>query len=107
MDFDQILDQAIEMLQRRGRLSYRALKRQFDLDDDYLKDLKDEILYTQSHVVEDGERGLIWAGTPQTSSHVPDAPDVSERSPLTYTPQHLTDKILTSRSALVERFVSP
>jgi hypothetical protein len=56
VDFDQILDRTIEMLQRRGRLSYRALKRQFDLDDDYLKDLKDEILYTQSNVVEDGER---------------------------------------------------
>jgi class 3 adenylate cyclase/tetratricopeptide (TPR) repeat protein len=100
VDFDQILDQAIEMLQRRGRISYRALKRQFDLDDDYLKDLKDEILYTQSNVVEDGERGLVWAGTPETSSHVPSAPDLSAPSPLAYTPQHLTDKILTARSAL-------
>ncbi len=26
MTFDEILDQAIEMLQRRGRLTYRALK---------------------------------------------------------------------------------
>jgi hypothetical protein len=56
VDFGQILDRAIEMLQRCGRLSYRALKRQFDLDDGYLKDLKDELLYTQSKVVEDGER---------------------------------------------------
>ena len=29
MDFDQVLDQAIEMLQRRGRLTYHTLKRQF------------------------------------------------------------------------------
>lgn len=96
MDFDQILDQAIEMLQRRGRVSYRALKRQFDLEDDYLKDLKDEILYTQPHVVEDGERGLVWPDTSELS----DPRDVAEPSPLTYTPKHLTDKILTSRSAL-------
>ena len=100
MDFDQLLDQAIELLQRRGRMSYRALKRQFDLDDDYLKDLKDEILYTQANVVEGGERGLVWTDTPETSSPVPNTPDVSERSPLTYTPQYLTEKILTSRSAL-------
>ena len=61
MDFDQVLDQAIEMLQRRGRLSYRALKRQFDLDDDYLEDLKDAILYAHQQVVDDG-RGLVWIG---------------------------------------------
>jgi hypothetical protein len=29
MTFDDILDQTIEMLQRRGRLTYRTLKRQF------------------------------------------------------------------------------
>jgi hypothetical protein len=39
MTFDDILEQAIGMLQRRKRVSYRALKRQFDLDDDYLEDL--------------------------------------------------------------------
>src|SRR4030095_14136648 len=32
MTFEEILDQAIAMLQRRGRLTYGALKRQFDLD---------------------------------------------------------------------------
>jgi hypothetical protein len=36
MTFEEILDQAIAMLQRRGRLTYGALKRQFQLDDAYL-----------------------------------------------------------------------
>ena len=40
MTFEEILDQAIAMLQRRGRLIYGALKRQFQLDDAYLEDLK-------------------------------------------------------------------
>jgi hypothetical protein len=31
MPFEDILDQAIAMLQRRGRVTYRALKRQFNL----------------------------------------------------------------------------
>ena len=35
MTFEEILDQAIAMLQRRGRVTYRALKRQFQLDDAY------------------------------------------------------------------------
>ena len=45
MDFDQILDQAIEMLQRRGRLTYNTLKRHFELDDQALEDLKAELLF--------------------------------------------------------------
>ena len=36
MTFEEILDQAIALLQRRGRLTYGALKRQFQLDDAYL-----------------------------------------------------------------------
>jgi hypothetical protein len=33
MTFEEVLDQAIALLQRRGRLTYRTLKRQFQLDD--------------------------------------------------------------------------
>ena len=39
MHFEEILDQAIAMLQRRGRVTYRTLKRQFQLDDAFLEDL--------------------------------------------------------------------
>jgi Asp-tRNA(Asn)/Glu-tRNA(Gln) amidotransferase A subunit family amidase len=42
--FDDILEQALEMLRRRGRVSYRALKVQFPLDDDLLALLRDEIV---------------------------------------------------------------
>src|SRR5262245_32981468 len=47
MTFEEILDQAIAMLQRRGRLTYGTLKRQFQLDDAALEDLKDELIYGQ------------------------------------------------------------
>jgi hypothetical protein len=33
MTFEEIVDQALAMLQRRGRVGYRLLKRQFQLDD--------------------------------------------------------------------------
>ena len=33
MNFEEILDHAIAMLQRRGRVTYRTLKRQFQLAD--------------------------------------------------------------------------
>jgi hypothetical protein len=48
MTFEEILDQAIAMLQRRGRLTYGTLKRQFQLNDAYLEDLKAELIVTVS-----------------------------------------------------------
>jgi len=108
MTFDEILTQIIDLLKRQGRVSYSALKRRFDLDDDYLNDLKDELLYV--HPVRDDEgRGLVWTGD-QDPSPPPPVPSTSaspahpvadhEREPLSYTPKHLAEKILTSRSAL-------
>jgi hypothetical protein len=47
MTFDEILTQVLTLLRREGRVSYRALKRRFDLDEDYLEDLKAEIIQTK------------------------------------------------------------
>ena len=61
MTFDDILEQVITLLQRQGRVSYRALKMRFNLDDEYLDVLKEELLYV--HPVRDDEgRGLVWTG---------------------------------------------
>jgi len=62
MTFDEILEQVITLLQRQGRVSYRALKRRFDLDEDYLEDVKVELIKAQ-HLArdEDGEI-LVWVG---------------------------------------------
>ena len=40
MTFNEVLSQTIAMLRQHGRVSYRALKRQFAIPDDYLEDLK-------------------------------------------------------------------
>jgi class 3 adenylate cyclase/tetratricopeptide (TPR) repeat protein len=106
MTFDDILDQAIAMLQRRGRLTYRTLKRQFDLDDTALDDLKEELIYGQRLAVDEEERVLVWTGdagtTPSPSaSGTASAPTADHPPPpIAYTPAYLTEKILTSRSAL-------
>ncbi len=44
MTFKEVLAQVIDWLQQDQRISYRALKRQFDLDDEYLEDLKLEVV---------------------------------------------------------------
>ena len=59
MTFEELLDQALAMLQRRGRVSYSALKRQFELDDPYLEDLKDELLFSHPEISEADGRGLV------------------------------------------------
>ncbi|HEV8716442.1 MAG TPA: hypothetical protein VGX03_26930 [Candidatus Binatia bacterium] len=50
MTFDELLAQVVELLQRQGRVSYGALKRRFALDDDYVQDLKDELIDAQRAV---------------------------------------------------------
>ncbi len=62
MTFEEVVDQAIAMLQRRGRVTYRLLKRQFSLDDEALEDLKEEIMYGQRLAVDEEERVLVWTG---------------------------------------------
>jgi class 3 adenylate cyclase/tetratricopeptide (TPR) repeat protein len=100
MTFEEILNQAVALLQRQGRVAYRALKRQFNLDDASFEDLKEALLYAHAHVVDDG-RGLVWTGEarPTSTAGSPSAVDEA-RAPLTYTPPYLAEKILTSRSAL-------
>jgi hypothetical protein len=64
MTFEELLDQAIAMLQRRGRVTYRALKRQFNLDDDYLEDRKAELIEAQQVAIDEGGTVLVWTGAP-------------------------------------------
>ena len=62
MDFVAVLDQVIALLRQRGRVAYRTLQRQFQLDDEALDDLKDELIYAHPEVRDDAGRGLVWTG---------------------------------------------
>ncbi len=109
MDFYEVLDQVLLLLQWHGRVSYRALKRQFDLDDDYLDDLKEELTEIQQCARDQDGRMLVWTGAASTTPETipppvaaPTSPRVNDQEPppISYTPKHLAEKILTSRSAL-------
>jgi hypothetical protein len=104
MTFEEILNQAIALLQRQGRVSYRALKRQFDLDEAYVEDLKLELIEVHQVAVDQGNTMLVWIGAAAAPSPAADVALVRARAPdtapLTYTPPHLTDKILAARPAL-------
>ena len=99
MDFYAILDQVIALLRQRQRVTYRALKVQFQLDD------KPSRLSRPKSLTPNASRWrrrevLVWIGD---SGTIPLATAISasthHHAPLTYTPSYLTEKILTSRSA--------
>ncbi len=62
MKFSEIIDQASELLQRKGRITYRSLKREFDLDDEALEDLKYELTKGQRLAEDEEGEVLVWIG---------------------------------------------
>ena len=101
MHFEEILDQAIAMLQRRGRVTYRALKRQFNLDDAFLEDLTVELIKGQRLARDEDGEVLVWTGdAAPPAAPTPTPPPATAPAPLAYTPPYLAEKILTTRSAM-------
>src|SRR6266571_2047387 len=101
MSFEEILDQAIALLQRRGRVTYRALKRQFNLDDACLEDLTMELIKGQRLARDEDGEVLVWTGAAvPPPAPAPTPPPATAPVPLAYTPPYLVEKILTTRSAL-------
>jgi class 3 adenylate cyclase/predicted ATPase len=70
MTFEEVLDQALAMLKRRGRVTYKALRRQFQIDDAFLEDLKDEIIKGQRLAIDEGGEVLVWIGAREAASGV-------------------------------------
>src|SRR5215471_15230627 len=104
MTFDAVLAQVLALLQRAKRVSSRALQRRFDVEDDDLEDGKDACIYAKKLAMDEDNRVLVWTGD-QATAPPPPAPSTSEpsahaapdhaREPLSYTPKHLAEKILT------------
>ena len=62
MSFLQIVRRAKAYLEGQGRVSLSALRREFDLDDDALGDLVEELVEVQNVAVRDA-RTLRWTGS--------------------------------------------
>src|SRR4026209_1403837 len=62
MTFDEVLVQLQQLLQREERVSYRGLKRRFALDDEYLEDLKEELIGAKRLAIDEEGRFLVWTG---------------------------------------------
>jgi hypothetical protein len=83
MDFAEVLDKVVELLQREQRVSYRALKLRFRLDDEYIAALKEELIDAKRLAIDEGNRVLMWAGASPVSGstfRVQNSPESSVRS---------------------------
>src|SRR5215470_6743279 len=86
MTFDEVLTQIQDLLRREKRVSYRGLKRRFDLGDEYLEDLKEELIGAKRLAADEDGRFLVWTGGQEaggTPSHLsqPALPPVEPRPP--------------------------
>jgi hypothetical protein len=90
MTFEEVVDQALAMLQCRGRVTYRMLKRQFSLDDEALADLKFELIEGQRLATDENGSILVWTGhaasSPQSTSTQIDQPPVIQDAPIVAKP---------------------
>jgi class 3 adenylate cyclase len=82
MTFDEVLGQVRELLQSKQRVSYRALKRQFALDDEYLEDLKAELIKAERVAADEDGNVLVWTGG-ATKSETATPPASSDPRPQT------------------------
>src|SRR5499426_1397870 len=74
------MDQAIALLRQRGRLTYRTLQLQFQLDAAHLDALKDELIKGQRLAMDEDGAVLVWTGdtatpvSPASPASVPASP---------------------------------
>ena len=103
MNLLEVISQVRSFLEQNGRVSYRVLRRQFELDDETLEELKEELIDVQQVAVDEGGRVLAWVGGEQQDDRADAAVSsqtaAPERDLASYTPKHLAQRILTSRSA--------
>ena len=100
MNLLEILREVRRHLEESGRMSVRMLRRQFELDDESLAEVIEELIDVQRVATRDGNV-LVWTGAAAPRTVVADFPSVpvpagTQPQP----PRRLADKILRSKPAL-------
>src|SRR5712692_3291363 len=81
MTFDEILEQVVDLLQREGRVSYRFLKRRFDLNEEDIEDLKAELIDAKQLAVDERGKVLVWIGGAEEGEKAKGTKGEKERDP--------------------------
>ena len=109
MTFDEVLAHVLDLLQRQGRVSYRALKRRFELDDEYLEDLKAELIDAQRLAVDEDGKVLVWISGTATAAVPASEPERAHARtrPCIWLSRSSTRRALSKASASKSRCSSP
>jgi len=59
MTFDEVLDQVRELLQQRGRVTYRSLKLRYQLDEELLAGVTDELISAERVAADEDGKVLV------------------------------------------------
>jgi len=87
--FDEVLDQAIALLRQRRRITYRGLKRQLRIDDEFLDDIVDELIKGQRLAEDEHGEVLIWRA--QVEPPATNTPSIPLSEQPSVSPQAETD----------------
>ena len=94
MDLYEVIDHVVALLQKHRRITYRALKLQFALDNEHLEALKEELIEARELAVDKDGKMLVWKGASGSGSALSEARGSSAPAttqappPATYTPPH-------------------
>ena len=102
MKFSEVVNQAVQLLRTRGRVTYRVLKREFALDDESLEDLKEQLIDAEELATDKDDKMLVWTGENASASTLSDTTP-QPQSPASYTPPHLADRIRAEQAAMESR----
>ena len=115
MSFIEIVDRVVKFLQNRGRVSYRILKREFDLNDSDIEDLKAELIDAKRLAADEDGKVLVWIGEEikgekekrvngeKGEGCLESSVQSLESKPIAYTPKHLAERIRAEQAALEAR----
>ena len=68
MKFSDIIKQSVLLLQESQRITYRALKLEFDLTDEQLDVLKEELIEAREVAIDKDGKMLVWTGDGEVPS---------------------------------------
>ena len=118
MGFYAVLDQVVELLRQRGRVTYRALKLQFNLDDNSLETLKEELIDAQRLAVEEQgteatehllravEAGkLLWVASDALLYEIRKCPEESRRTAVLALCARAAERVASDEAAMQRRGV--
>src|SRR2546426_1110816 len=110
MNLYETIDQVVTLLQKHGRVSYRAVQYQFQLDEGGLAALKEELIAVRELAIDKDGTMLVWTGASPVSGSQPLTPNTEPTGarlrtsdPGRWTPPHLAERIRAEQAALEAR----